>query len=439
MRRIAIIIVVILVVAAGGYWAYSRYAAAQEQETAQEATQTAADELASVIWASGDLQPRVWAGLSTATTGIVSRIHVEEGKWVQEGDLLLELQNAVLRSEVEVAAAQTAEAQAALDKLLAGATDAQIAGAEAAVAAAEAGVAQAAGQMLEAEAAVNVAETQVTIAQRQYAEMASHPTPAELEAALAEEAIAEAVLNQAQAAYNLVRGDPNVATLPEALRLQEATAAFEAAKARTRMIREGASPEELAVAQGQIDAAEEEVAAAESRTTGAAAAVQSAIAEQASAEAELARLLAGPTQEEISMARARVASAMAALSSAQAALEQSQIRAPMPGQIGKVNLHIGEMATPGEFVILLGQTDDMYVETTDLRETDVVNVELGMPVEVTFDALPDRVFEGTVTDIAPVSNTEQGSTNYTVEVEVDDLDESLRWGMTAFVNIETDR
>jgi multidrug efflux pump subunit AcrA (membrane-fusion protein) len=59
-----------------------------------------------------------------------------------------------------------------------------------------------------------------------------------------------------------------------------------------------------------------------------------------------------------------------------------------------------------------------------------------MAVEVTFDALPDRIFEGTVTDIAPVSNTEKGSTNYTVHVDVAALDESLRWGMTAFVNIQ---
>ena len=35
----------------------------------------------------------------------------------------------------------------------------------------------------------------------------------------------------------------------------------------------------------------------------------------------------------------------------------------------------------------------MHVETTDLRETDVTRLELGMPVEVTFDALPGRTYE----------------------------------------------
>jgi hypothetical protein len=34
-----------------------------------------------------------------------------------------------------------------------------------------------------------------------------------------------------------------------------------------------------------------------------------------------------------------------------------------------------------------------------------------------------------------MSTAEKGSTNYTVVVKVDGLDPSLRWGMTAFVNI----
>ena len=59
-----------------------------------------------------------------------------------------------------------------------------------------------------------------------------------------------------------------------------------------------------------------------------------------------------------------------------------------------------------------------------------------MPVEVTFDALPGRTFQGNVARIAPMSSTEKGSTNYTVIVDVADLDPALRWGMTAFVNIQ---
>ncbi len=96
----------------------------------------------------------------------------------------------------------------------------------------------------------------------------------------------------------------------------------------------------------------------------------------------------------------------------------------------------GELAVPGQVLLMLGDTTRLRVETTDLRETDVTRLAVGMPAEVTFDALPGRAFAGTVTRIAPKSTTEQGSTNYTLIVEVADLDPSLRWGMTAFVNMK---
>ena len=135
------------------------------------------------------------------------------------------------------------------------------------------------------------------------------------------------------------------------------------------------------------------------------------------------------------MAAARVQSAQAAVASATAQLSQTQVVAPFAGQIGAVSVRLGEQIAPGAYAILLGNTGAMHVETTDLRETDVVRVAKGMPVEVTFDALPNRIFDSIVTHVAPVSSAEKGSTNYTVWVDVADLDPGLRWGMTAFVNI----
>ena len=38
-----------------------------------------------------------------------------------------------------------------------------------------------------------------------------------------------------------------------------------------------------------------------------------------------------------------------------------------------------------------------------------------------------------------MSSVEKGSTNYTVIVDVPDLNPALRWGMTAFVNIRVDK
>jgi RND family efflux transporter MFP subunit len=129
--------------------------------------------------------------------------------------------------------------------------------------------------------------------------------------------------------------------------------------------------------------------------------------------------------------------ARAALTTARAQLAQTQVLAPFAGQAGAVLARPGEMAMPGQVLLTLGDTSQMRIETTDVRETDVGRLKPGMPVEVTFDALPGRTFQGTIRRIAPMSNAEKGSTNYTVIVDVPALDAGLRWGMTAFVNIKT--
>lgn len=296
-------------------------------------------------------------------------------------------------------------------------------------------VAVAASAMKEVQSSVEGARARVSTAQAQYGEVASHPTEAERLAARATIAQAEAALDNAQAAYNLVKGDPAIGAMPQSLTLQQATSALEVAKAQAAVTGQGPTAEQLAVAASAIREAQTAVAAAETQAAGAEANVRAALAQVASAQADLDRLVAGATAEDIAMAEARVESAQAAVESARAQLAQSQVVAPFAGQVGAVNVRLGELVEPGQYAILLGDTGAMVVETTDLRETDVVRVQVGMPVEVTFDALPERIFAGTVTHVAPVSSAVQGSTNYTVRVDVAELDSSLRWGMTAFVNI----
>ncbi len=210
MKRWIWVLILVILVGAVGYFGYTTY---QEQQAAAEEATLAAeapDDLDNVVWASGTLLPRTLAELSPMQQGAVSAIHATEGAWVETGDLLIELDNAVLRRDVESAEAAWAEAKAALDKLLADAAPADIAAARADVAAAQAAVSQAAGAMMEAQAAIDSAEALAEMARREYSELASHPTAAEATAADAEVAIAEANVAAARAAYNLVRGNPKI-------------------------------------------------------------------------------------------------------------------------------------------------------------------------------------------------------------------------------------
>ncbi len=439
MRRTIIILAIVAALAIGGWYAYSNYAAQQQAAADAAAAQsTATDTLANLIWASGKLQPKTWAGLSPALGGIVSAIHVQEGEMVQAGDLLLEIANEGLKAEEQVAVAAVTEAEAARAELLAGATDAQRAAAEADLAAATAAVSLAAGQLGETQAAVDTAQAQVTIAQRTYDERASHPTASEITAATGRLAIAQAAVEQAQASYNLVKGESDIGTLPQSLALRQATAALEAAQADSAIITSGPTAEQLAVLAAQITAAQAAVNASQSRMPGAEAAVMSALARQGSAQAALDALNGGATAEQIAIADAHVQSAQAALAATQAHLRETEVVAPFAGQVGKISTRVGEITTAGDPLVMLGDVSSLHVETTDLRETDVVRLKDGMPVEVSFDALPNQFFNGTVTRIAPMSNVDQGSTNYTILVDLAQLDPSLRWGMTAFVNINPD-
>ena len=140
-RTLLTLLVIILLAVGAGYYAFQNgligdpatgEVQTQEDENAEEEI----DSLENVIWASGKLEPVVWAGLNASATGIVSQIHVREGEWVESGTVLVELDTTSAEADLLVAEASVVEARAALNKLLAGATEADIAAAEAAVAAA---------------------------------------------------------------------------------------------------------------------------------------------------------------------------------------------------------------------------------------------------------------------------------------------------------------
>ena len=444
MKRVWIILGLVVLLAAGG-WAYVTFVdpsllpqnASSSDETAEaEAIEEAGAELDSVIWASGKLLPTAWANLAPLQGGIVQPLLVKEGDWVEAGEMLVQLDSPAAQSNVAVAAATVVEAEAAHAKLLSGASEADIAATEAGVATARAQVSLAAGRLLESQKTVEFYQVEVLIATQLYNELASGPTEVERAAAAARVEVAQAALDHAQAAYNAVRGDPSIgSTRLEALLLEQATKSLHAAQAEFAVATQGASEQQLAVAQSRIEEARSRVAMAESQTPAAEAGVQSAQAALASAQANLREFQEGASPEDIAVSQARISTARAQLASAEAQVAQTQIVAPYAGQIGAVLVRGGELVAAGQVLILLGDTGKMHVETTDLRETDVVRLYDGQEVEVTFDSLPEQLFDGIITHIAPVSTTDRGSTNFTVHIEVPQLDENLRWGMTAFVNI----
>lgn len=52
------------------------------------------------------------------------------------------------------------------------------------------------------------------------------------------------------------------------------------------------------------------------------------------------------------------------------------------------------------------------------------------------DAFKGQTFNGVVTEISSVAETNRGNTTYAVTIDLDQTEVALRWGMTAFADIE---
>jgi multidrug resistance efflux pump len=152
------------------------------------------------------------------------------------------------------------------------------------------------------------------------------------------------------------------------------------------------------------------------------------------AEERYADISQGPEAATLELANARVAAAESNLTAAQALLEQYELRAPASGTLVESNLNVGELVTMGQPVAKWADLSEWYVETTDLTEIDVVNIDVGQAVEVTADAIPDVRMNGTVVAIRDTFQEVRGDVTYISRIMLEDAVPELRWGMTVLVN-----
>ncbi len=157
-------------------------------------------------------------------------------------------------------------------------------------------------------------------------------------------------------------------------------------------------------------------------------------AELEAAQKEWEKVKNGPDAVEMQLANARLLNAEKQLGAARTTLENAELKAPIDGTVNTISIRSGEYVVPGQVVLTLADLQNLIVETTDLNEIDVARVNIGDPVEITFDALPDLVVTGRVTNIGSKSAEGSGVT-YPVTVVMEEIPEGLRWGMTAFVDI----
>jgi HlyD family secretion protein len=181
---------------------------------------------------------------------------------------------------------------------------------------------------------------------------------------------------------------------------------------------------------------------------------------QASLQASQAREAQAKAQYQQSlsnrdMASSRVAQSRAALLRVNDLRSKTIYTSPLDAIVTALPVHVGENVVPGiqnQAGSLLFQVSDLSIITAEVKvdETDIVNVKLGQPAEITIDAIPNKTFKGRVTEIGqsavgrtsglttgqtPATNEE--AKDFIVVVTLGEPPPDLRPGLSATAKITT--
>jgi HlyD family secretion protein len=136
-------------------------------------------------------------------------------------------------------------------------------------------------------------------------------------------------------------------------------------------------------------------------------------------------------------------------------LQKTTYEAPFDGVITNLPVREGETVvigiqnSPGSTLMTLA---DMSVITSEVKvdETDIVNVRLGQPADVTIDAIPHKIFHGVVSEIgdnaivrstgvatSQATSTSEEAKDFKVVVTLTDPPADLRPGLSSTAKITT--
>jgi HlyD family secretion protein len=142
----------------------------------------------------------------------------------------------------------------------------------------------------------------------------------------------------------------------------------------------------------------------------------------------------------------QVAQAKASLDEAVENLGKTYIYSPIDGRVTRLNSELGERVVGTG---MMGGTEIMTIADlkrmearVDVDENDVVQVTVGDTARIQVDAYPDRIFNGTVTEIAHAAKTrglgtQEEVVNFEVKIRIIETDVMLRPGMSMIADIET--
>jgi membrane fusion protein (multidrug efflux system) len=373
--------------------------------------------------------------LSPEVSGLVRKVHIDEGNEVKKGMVLIEIdqadyltQLAQVEAACEAVQTQLLEAQRDLDLQI------QRQGSELARAKATVDAKKSKLSETETDLALERDKSKNGILEAEASYKAALSRLKEMEHGLK---AAESDLDRAKRLF----AEGIIATE----RRDQAQVAFDQAAARYASAREGV---EQAKARHAATIASEKMVELQSRRV----TTLRAEVKETEASYQLAIANAGIEdlkRERIKLLEAKLKEEAAKVAAARLRLENTVIHSPIDGVVSRKRVELGEMVQRGQPILVVNDPRDVWV-LTNVKETYIRDVHVGSPVDVWVDAYPSRIFRGIVESIGaaaisefalfpPTGNFTKVEQRIPVRITVDGVDGLLKPGMMVIVGIEIPR
>jgi len=353
-------------------------------------------ELALLI--EGRIVPQQWAGLAFSGAGLVEESIFAEGDAVKAGDIIARLSGrtqlaaSLAAAELELLTASQAYQALAKNHALA--------------------KAQALANRITLQQAIETAEISLE-------NLKNKDLDIEIARAQANIVLLEEQLEEAQDRYDDYEdtADTDLSKAEARLKLTTAQHQLEEGRAMLNSLEKG--DQDLAITK-----AESELAL-----------LKEQLSQALTSESELKD---GPSPDALALAQQRLSAAQAGVDAAKDALESLDLVAPFDGIILENALKAGQFVMAGQQTVILADTSQWLVETNDLTEIDRARVRVGQAVTVTPDALPDAIIKGTVLQISDYYQENRGDITYKTTMQLAEPPAGLHWGMTVLITFEAE-
>ncbi|AFZ58159.1 efflux RND transporter periplasmic adaptor subunit [Anabaena cylindrica FACHB-243] len=350
--------------------------------------------LSITVAANGTVKPERSINLSPKNSGILKKLLVKEGDLVETGQIVAYMDDSNLQGQLTSAKGQIAQAEANLQKLIAGNRPQDIAQSQA---------------QLE-ESLANLRKVEAGNRSQDIAQ-----AEARLKSAQANFSKAEDDFRRNQQLFN--SGGISLQTVNQKLADRDsAQAQVNEAQQALALQKAGSRPEDIQQARAVVQQRQQ----------------------------SLSLLKAGTRPEDIDQAQAQMMSARGSLQNVQAQINDTIIRAPFDGVVTKKYADPGAFVTPttassavssatSSSILSLASTNEVV---SNLAETNISKIRIGQEVTIKADAYPGKTFIGKVSQIAAQAIVEQNVTSFEVRVALSDPERLLRSGMNVAADFQ---